>query len=154
MKRIIPVKFFWGLTIFCLVLFPIFCFAFFYLLVDMITVDKLPNYAIFIFQAVGLYIEFEGLFTKGFNKVIFENGSVSNYILDGTHNDGWCEELSNVKKVEVVGKNEVQKYYKQFNKSKAILIDFGNYNIKYIYAGLFSKKQISQIIKLLTKEKP
>lgn len=153
MKRIIPVKFVMGLTVSCLVLFPTFCFALFYLVVDLITVDKLPYYAIFLFQAIGLYIELECLFTKGFNKVIFENGSVSNYILDGTDNDGWCEELSNVKSVELVEKNEVQKYYKQFNKSKAILIDFGNHKVKYIYAGLFSKKQINQMIKLIKQEK-
>ena len=73
----------------------------------------------------------------------------SNFIFDGTDNDGWRESISNVKSVELVGKSEVQKYYKQFNKSKAILIDFGNYNVKYIYAGLFSKRQINQIINLL-----
>ena len=51
-----------------------------------------------------------------------------------------------------VGKEEVQKYFKQFNKSKAILIDFGNYNVKYIYTGLFSKRQIKKIMKLLNNK--
>ena len=85
--------------------------------------------------------------------MIIKNGTVSNFILDGTHNDGWCENISNSKKIELVGKEEVQKYYKQFKKNKAILIDFGSNNIKYIYAGLFSKKQIKRIFNLLRVNK-
>ena len=54
---------------------------------------------------------------------------------------------------QLLAKEEVQKYFKQFNKSKAILIDFGNYNVKYIYAGLFSKKQIKRIFNLLRVNK-
>jgi hypothetical protein len=153
MKKIIPAKFVVGVTIFCLIVFPSLAFAFFYVLVDLITVDKLPYYALFLFLVIGLYFELTCLLTRQFNKVIFQNGTVSNYILDGTNNDGWCEELSNVKNVKLAKKDEVQKYYKQFAKGEAILIDFGNYNVKYIYAGLFSKKQIDQIIKLINQEK-
>ena len=55
-----------------------------------------------------------------------------------------------IQSVALVGKDEVQKYYRQFNKRKAILIDFGHGNVKYIYADLFSKRQIKKIMKLLT----
>ncbi|MBR5263754.1 MAG: hypothetical protein IKV50_03565 [Clostridia bacterium] len=85
-------------------------------------------------------------------KLIIKYGTISNFVFDGTRNDGWCESISNIKKIELVGKEEVQKHFKQFKKSKAILIDFGNYNIKYIYAGLFSKKQIKKIINLLKSD--
>ena len=84
--------------------------------------------------------------------MIIKNGTVSNFIFDGTNNDGWCENISNIKKIELVGKEEVQQYFKQFKKSRAILIDFGNCNVKYIYVGLFSKKQIQKIINLLTNK--
>ncbi len=84
------------------------------------------------------------LVSSEYCKLIIKNGTISNFIFDGTHNDGWCENISNIKKIELVGKEEVQKHYKQFKKNKAILIDFGNYNIKYIYAGLFSKNTLLQ----------
>ena len=98
----------------------------------------------------GILFEFFALITPEFFKLIIKNGVISNYIIDGTNNDGWCESISNIRKIELVGKEEVKKYFKQFNKSKAILIDFGNYNVKYIYASLFSKRQIQKIMKLLT----
>ena len=84
--------------------------------------------------------------------IIIENGTIANFLFDGTNNDGWIESISNVKSVKLVGKEEVQKYFKQYNKGKAILIDFGNYNVKYIWAGLLSKKQIDQIIEILTQK--
>jgi hypothetical protein len=82
-------------------------------------------------------------------KLIIKDGTISNFISDGTRNDGWCESISSIQKIELVGKEEVQKHFKQFNKSRAILIDFGDYNVKYIYAGLFSDNQIKKIISLL-----
>ena len=85
-------------------------------------------------------------------KLIIKDGTISNFVFDGTRNDGWCESISIIKKIELVGKEEVQKHFKKFKKSKAILIDFGNCNIKYIYAGLFSKKQIKKIINLLKSD--
>lgn len=100
----------------------------------------------------GILFEFFALITPEFFKLIIKNGVISNYIMDGTNNDGWCESISNIIKIELVGKEEVQKYFKQFNKSKAILIDFGNYNVKYIYVGLFSKRQIKKIMKFLNNK--
>ena len=82
--------------------------------------------------------------------IVIHNNTITNYISDGTDNFGWCEELSKVKKVQIVDKIEVQKYFKQFNKKQAILIDFGNCNIKYIYIGLFSKSQIRKLIELIS----
>lgn len=147
MKRFIPIKYVMGLTIFWLMLFPIGSFACLYILVGLIVDYRLPVYAIFVFLSVGIYFEISALLTKELNSVVFTDESVSNYILDGTNNDGWTEALSDVKSVELMEKNEIKQYYKQFNKNKGILIDFGNHNIKYIYAGGFSKRQIEKIIR-------
>ncbi len=151
MKKIIPVKFVICLTIFCLIIFPILAFILFYVLVDLITVDKMPLYCFFLFLLLGIGCEICCLCAPEYCKLIIKNGTISNFIFDGTNNDGWCESISNVKKAELVGRTEVQKHFKQFKKNKAILIDFGNYNIKYIYAGLFSKKQIKLILNFITK---
>ncbi len=152
MKTIIPVKFIICLTIFCLIIFPVFAFVLFYVIVDLITVDKMPLYCIIIFLLIGIGCEICFLKASDYCKLILENGTITNYVFDGTRNDGWCESVSNVKKVKLVGKKEVQKYYKQFKRKKAILIDFGNYNIKYIYAGLFSKRQIKEIMDFIVKQ--
>lgn len=151
MKKIIPVKFIIGLLIICLVIFPIgfwlVSFSLFYLL----TFGNflVPYYVIYICLFIGFIIASVYLIEPEYCKVIIEHGTISNYILDGTNNDGWCESLLNVKSVKLANKNEIQEHFQQFNKRKAILIDFGNYNIKYIYADLFSKKQINQIINIL-----
>ena len=105
-----------------------------------------PWYVIFIGLFAGVVIEITFLVVPQYCELIIKDGTVANYIFDGTDNDGWCEEISNIRKIELVGKKEVQKYYKQYNKGKAILIDFGNYNVKYIYAAWFSKRQIKKIM--------
>jgi hypothetical protein len=131
--------------------FPILLYAVPFILFYLLTLGNsiVPYYVIFIGMAFGIIIEFIFIFSAEYCKLIIKNGTVSNFIFDGTNNDGWCENISDIKKIELVGKEEIQKHFKQFNKSKAILIDFGNYNVKYIYAGLFSKKQIKKIINLL-----
>ena len=111
-----------------------------------------PYYVIFIGIPYGLIMELMFIASPEYCKLIIKDGTISNFVFDGTRNDGWCESISNIKKIELVGKEEVQKHFKQFKKSKAILIDFGNCNIKYIYAGLFSKKQIKKIINLLKSD--
>ena len=111
-----------------------------------------PYYVIFIGIPYGLIMELMFIASPEYCKLIIKYGTISNFVFDGTRNDGWCESISNIKKIELVGKEEVQKHFKQFKRSKAILIDFGNYNIKYIYAGLFSKKQIKKIINLLKSD--
>ena len=152
--KIIPVKFIVILSLICILIFPI-CFYLigllaFYLL--SLGNSIVPFYFIFILMGVGMLFEFLFLITPGFFKLIIKNKIVINNIFDGTDNDGWCENISNIRKIELVGKEEVQQYFKQFKKSKAILIDFGNYNVKYIYAGLFSKRQIKKIMKLLNNK--
>jgi hypothetical protein len=131
--------------------FPILLYAVPFILFYLLTLGNsiVPYYVIFIGMAFGIIIEFIFIFSTEYCKLIIKNGTISNFIFDGTNNDGWCENISDIKKIELVGKEEIQKHFKQFNKSKAILIDFGNYNVKYIYAGLFSKKQIKKIINLL-----
>ena len=155
MKKIIPCKFVLGLTIICLILFPLAFYIFAFLAFYLLTFGNslVPYEVVFVVLGFGIIAEILFLLEPEYCKILIDNGTISNFIFDGTDNDGWCEEISGVKSVVLVGKEEIQKHYSQFNKSKAILIDFGNGNIKYIYAGLFSKKQINQIIQLLTSKK-
>ena len=111
-----------------------------------------PYSVIFIALPFGIIAEILFLVAPEYCKLIIGNGTISNYIYDGTDNDGWRESISNIKNIEIVGKEDVQKYYRQFNKNKAILIDFGGGYVKYIYAGLFSKRQIKRIMKLLNNK--
>ena len=153
--KIIPVKFIIILSLICILVFPICFYLIGFLVFYLLTLGNsvVPFYFICVPMGFGILFEFFALITPEFFKLIIKNGVISNNIMDGTNNDGWCESISNIRKIELVGKEEVQKYFKQFNKSKAILIDFGNYNVKYIYAGLFSKKQIKRIFNLLRVNK-
>jgi hypothetical protein len=152
--KIIPVKFIIILSLICILIFPICFYLIGFLVFYLLTLGNsvVPFYFICVPMGFGILFEFFALITTEFFKLIIKNGVISNNIMDGTNNDGWCESISNIRKIELVGKEEVQKYFKQFNKSKAILIDFGNYNVKYIYAGLFSKRQIKKIMKLLNNK--
>ena len=152
--KIIPVKFIIILSLICILIFPICFYLIGFLVFYLLTLGNsvVPFYFICVPMGFGILFEFFSLITPEFFKLIIKNGVISNNIMDGTNNDGWCESISNIRKIELVGKEEVQKYFKQFNKSKAILIDFGNYNVKYIYAGLFSKRQIKKIMKLLNNK--
>ena len=152
--KIIPVKFIVSLSIICLIIFPILFYIVAFVLFYILTIGNsiVPYYVIFIVMAVGIISEIMFIVSPEYCKLVIKNGKISNFIFDGTNNDGWCESTSNIRKIELVRKEEVQKYFKQFNKSKAILIDFGNYNVKYIYAGLFSKRQIKKIMKLLNNK--
>ena len=152
--KIIPVKFIIILSLICILIFPICFYLIGFLVFYLLTLGNsvVPFYFICVPMGFGILFEFFALITPEFFKLIIKNGVISNNIMDGTNNDGWCESISNIRKIELVGKEEVQKYFKQFNKSKAILIDFGNYNVKYIYAGLFSKRQIKKIMKLFNNK--
>ena len=153
--KMIPVKFIIILSLICILIFPMCFYLIGVLVFYLLTLGNsiVPFYFVFILMGFGVLFEFFALITPEFFKLIIKNGIIKNNIMDGTNNDGWCESISNIRKIELVGKEEVQQYYKQFKKSRAILIDFGNYNVKYIYAGLFSKKQIKKIIKLLNNNK-
>ena len=152
--KIIPVKFIIILSLICILIFPICFYLIGFLVFYLLTLGNsvVPFYFICVPMGFGILFEFFALITPEFFKLIIKNGVINNYIMDGTNNDGGCESISNIRKIELVGKEEVQKYFKQFNKSKAILIDFGNYNVKYIYAGLFSKRQIKKIMKLFNNK--
>ena len=152
--KMIPVKFIIILSLICILIFPICFYLIGFLVFYLLTLGNsvVPFYFICVPMGFGILFEFFALITPEFFKLIIKNGVISNNIMDGTNNDGWRESISNIRKIELVGKEEVQKYFKQFNKSKAILIDFGNYNVKYIYAGLFSKRQIKKIMKLLNNK--
>lgn len=155
MKTIIPVKYIIFLTILFLIIFPL-LFSFgpyiiIYLLTFGNSIIEVPNYLIIIMFAVGFICEIWWIKLPNC-KLIIKNGTVINLIFDGTQNHGWCENISNIKKIELVGKEEVQKYFKDFRRKKAFLIDFGDNNIKYIHAGWFSQKQIKQIIDILSNK--
>ena len=152
--KIIPVKIIIILSLISILIFPICFYLIGFLVFYLLTLGNsvVPFYFICVPMGFGILFEFFALITPEFFKLIIKNGVISNNIMDGTNNDGWCESISNIRKIELVGKEEVQKYFKQFNKSQAILIDFGNYNVKYIYAGLFSKRQIKKIMKLLNNK--
>ena len=150
-KRIIPAKYFVLVTILSLFGIPI---LFSPLVVGFtLSLDRLPYELFCVFILCGFGMEYGCLWLYEENScIIIENGTIANYIGDTTNNAGWVESISNVKSVKLVGKEEVQKYFKQYKQGKAILIDFGNYNVKYIWAGLLSKKQIDQIIEILTQK--
>ena len=152
--KIIPVKFIIILSLICISIFPICFYLIGFLVFYLLTLGNsiVPFYFICVPMGFGIVFEFLTLINPKFFKLIIKNGTIENNIMDGTNNDGWCESISNIRKIELVGKEEVQKYFKQFNKSRAILIDFGNYNVKYIYVGLFSKRQIKKIMKLLNNK--
>ena len=149
MKTITPIRFTVFITFLFLIVMPLVLYCVSCLICLLFYRQQPSYYLLILFEFFGICSEFRFLCDKEYHKVLFENGYICNNIIDGTHNEGWREELCNVQWVKLVGKEEVQKYYKQFNKRKAILIDFGNYNVKYIYAGDFSKKQIQTIIRLI-----
>lgn len=150
---IIPVKYIVVLSIFCLIICPIMFYIVSFILFYVLTLGNtiVPYYVVFIVMAAGLVYECVVIFPLDYEKLIIKDGTISNWIFDGTHNEGWCEEILNIKKVELVGKEEVQKYYKEYKGKKAILIDFGNYKVRYIHVGLFSKRQIKKIMNLLNQ---
>lgn len=151
--KIIPVKFVCILTIGAFIICPILLYIGSFVMFYVLTLGNIivPYYVIFIGIASGAIYEIWFMFTAapGYCTLTIKNGTISNFVSDNTKNSGWCESIADIKKVELVGKEEVQKHFKQFNKNKAILIDFGNHNVKYIYADLFSKKQIKKIMNLL-----
>ena len=110
--KIIPVKFIYILTIICLIIFPILLyivpFALFYIFTFGNSI--VPYYVIFIGMAFGFIIELIFIISPEYCKLIIKDGTISNFIFDGTDNDGWCENISNIKRVELVRKEEVQKY--------------------------------------------
>lgn len=152
--KIIPLKFIFILIIINLIIFPILIYVLPFTVYFILTFGNyiVPCYVIYIGMLIGVIVTLMFIFFPEYCKLVIKDGTISNFIFDGTRNEGWCENLSDIKKIEIVGKKEIQKHFKQFNKNKAILIDFGNHNVKYIYAGLFSAKQIKRIIKLLSNK--
>ena len=83
--------------------------------------------------------------------IVIRNNTLTNYINDGTLNFGLTEEINKIQKIVLVDNAELKKYFKNCKAKKALLIDFGSYNIKYISLSLFTKNQIKQILKDLKK---
>lgn len=81
--------------------------------------------------------------------VIIDESTITNYMNDGTRNFGWTEERREIKSIKIATKEEVQEVYKDCRAKKALLIDFGGHNIKYISVSLFTNSQISKMLKHL-----
>ena len=81
--------------------------------------------------------------------IIISDTVLINNINDGTLNFGWEEELNRITDVKLMDGAEVKKYYKNCRAKRALLIHFGNYNVKYISVDLFTKQQINIIIQRL-----
>ena len=96
--KIIPVKFIYILTIICLIIFPILLyivpFALFYIFTFGNSI--VPYYVIFIGMAFGFIIGLKFDTSVVYCKLIIKDGTISNFIFDGTDNDGWCENISTV----------------------------------------------------------
>lgn len=78
--------------------------------------------------------------------VVVTPTQVVNNVYDGTQNHGWIEERRKIRSVELVDRNRIKQIYADAHTRKALLIDFGNGNIKYIAVGQFFNFQIKKII--------
>ena len=142
MKRYVPLKYILGM----IVLFFIIPSTLIYVLIYFVGLNKLTIsiciLLVFfvIFSPVVYYKNQENA------SIVVTHNKIINYMNDGTMNFGWEEEIKNIKKIEVVNNAEVKKYYKNCKAKKALLIDFGSYNVKYISVSLFTTKQIEKII--------
>ena len=86
------------------------------------------------------------------SSLIITKDKIMNYINDGTLNFGWEEDIVKVRSIKIVGNKEVQKYFKNCRAKKALLIDFGGCNIKYVAVSLFTNKQIDRIIQCIQRK--
>lgn len=85
--------------------------------------------------------------------VIITETTLTNYMNDGTSNFGWSAEIDTIKAVKLAENRELTKIFKNCRTKKAILIDFGAGNIKYISVSLFSKRQIKNMLDNLESKK-
>ena len=147
MKRFVPIKYIFGM-IALFFLLPLFL-AFFITLVF-----GFNHYTITVtifLVAVVISGPFVYIWNLGAASIIIEDGRLHNYIIDGTMNNGWIEDIKDIKTIEVTSCEKAQKYYKNCKAKKVLLIDFGAYNVKYIAVTLFTKRQIAQILKEIEK---
>ena len=91
------------------------------------------------------------IWNLGATSIVIKDGRLHNNIIDGTSNNGWIEDIKGIKTITVTSCEQVQKYYKNCKAKKVLLIDFGAYNVKYIAITLFTKRQITQILKEIEK---
>ena len=99
--KIIPVKFIIILSLICILIFPICFYLIGFLVFYLLTLGNsiVPFHFVFILMGFGILFEFFALITPEFFKLIIKNGVISNNIMDGTNNDGWCESISNIRKI-------------------------------------------------------
>lgn len=86
---------------------------------------------------------------RGNASVIITPTQVTNHIYDGTKNSGWTEAISDIVSVELVGRERVRQMYAEAHTRKALLIDFGGGNVKYIAVGQFFNFQVKKIMREL-----
>ena len=147
MKRFVPIKYILGMTALFFVL-PLLLI----LLITFVIGFNDFTIAITIFL-VALMISgpFVYIWNLGATSIVIKDGRLYNNIIDGTSNNGWIEDIKGIKTITVTSCEQVQKYYKNCKAKKVLLIDFGAYNVKYIAITLFTKRQITQILKEIEK---
>ncbi len=86
--------------------------------------------------------------------IVIENNQLINLINDGTKNDGWTEEIQEIKGIKITSREEVKQYYENCRSKRVLLIDFGSDKIKYIAVGSFTYHQIARILKYIQNINP
>ena len=147
MKRFIPARY----TCITFSLYFILPILLFYVALNFINYSRI-QYTIIGFSVVilvfGPYIYWR--FLDGAS-VIIDKTMITNLVRDGTYNEGWAEEISRIQSVALVDNIAVKKYYYNCKSKKALLIDFGRGNVKYIAMDEFTKGQRKRLLELLQK---
>ena len=107
MKRFVPIKYIFGM-IALFFLLPLFL-AFFITLVF-----GFNHYTITVtIFLVALMISgpFVYIWNLGAASIIIEDGRLHNYIIDGTTNNGWIEDIKDIQTIKVTSCEKAQKYY-------------------------------------------
>ncbi len=104
------------------------------------------NYGIVICLIAVICTIIELFYLKLSSSIVITETVIKNDFSDGTRNEGWIEEISEIQSYKITDCKEGQKYYKNCKAKKILLIDFGNGNVKYIAMSWFTKKQIEKIL--------
>ena len=147
MKKYVPLKYLLGMIL-------MFFIAPIVIVLLMVFVIGLNDFTIAIslfFGALFLLGPFVYFKNQENASIVIKNNTITNHINDGTSNFGWTEEIGSIRKITLVNNEVIKKHFKNCKAKKVLLIDLGEYNVKYISASLFTKHQIKRILKDLNK---
>ena len=131
------------------VLVPIAIIAIVWILIDNVIINSLVSFICcgpIILYPISLYQNRESA------SVVITESSIENYMNDKTLNFAWIEEIVNIQSIVIASREECRKYYKDCNAKKALLIDFGNGNVKYISLNWFTKRQSKKNFEYYTRK--